>query len=301
MQPIHTLLKYWGYRYMDVPFLTIAIPIYNAEPYLRDAIQSVVNQTYMNWQLHLINDGCTDGSLSIMREYEKKDMRIKVIDDGQNKGLIARLNQSVRLAEGRYYARMDADDIMYVTRIEEQVRFLEEHPDVDVCGTSIMTIDDKNNIVGSGYSEGPATGFVHPSVMGKTEWFLNNTYSDWALRAEDFELWTRAASKSKFYNIGKPLMFYREFGIPTFKKYYLSQHTLLRIFSRYKDYGKPFGWFLKNTILTIGKIVAYAIFSTIGKTDILVSMRRRTPVPNELQLTREDLGKAILPWGAYIP
>ena len=129
--------------------VTIAIPVYNGESYLRDAIQSVVNQTFQDWELYLINDGSTDNSLAIMQEYALNDIRIKVIDDGQNKGLVTRLNQSIETAIGKYYARMDADDIMYVTRIEEQVRFLESHPDVDVLGTSIMIIDNENNIVGS--------------------------------------------------------------------------------------------------------------------------------------------------------
>ena len=118
--------------------VSIVIPVYNGEVYLRDAIQSVVNQTFQNWKLYLINDGSTDGSLVIMEEYALRDARIKVIDDGQNKGLVTRLNQSVEIAVGKYYARMDADDIMYITRIEEQVTFLESHPDVDVLGTSIM-------------------------------------------------------------------------------------------------------------------------------------------------------------------
>ena len=128
--------------------VSIVIPVYNGEVYLRDAIQSVVNQTFQNWKLYLINDGSTDGSLVIMEEYALRDARIKVIDDGQNKGLVTRLNQSVEIAVGKYYARMDADDIMYITRIEEQVTFLESHPDVDVLGTSIMIIDNNNDIVG---------------------------------------------------------------------------------------------------------------------------------------------------------
>ena len=182
--------------------VTIAIPIYNAERYLRDAIQSVINQTYRDWTLYLINDGSSDNSLAIMHEYANRDCRIRIVNDGENKGLVARLNQSIALAETKYYARMDADDIMYVTRIEEQVRFLEEHPDVDVLGTSIMTIDDENKIVGSGFCEGQVNGFIHPTVMGHTTWFKSNPYSMWAVRAEDTELWMRTAAESKFWALG---------------------------------------------------------------------------------------------------
>lgn len=274
--------------------VTIAIPVFNGMPYLRDTIASVINQTYKDWTLYLINDGSTDGSLEVMEEFASKDSRIHIINDGTNKGLIARLNESIAMTETKYYARMDADDIMYRTRIEEQVHYLEEHPDVDVVGASIMTIDNKNNIIGSGYNEGTVKGFIHPTVMGKTLWFKENPYSDWALRAEDFELWTRTVGKSVFRAIGKPLLFYREFGIPTFKKYYFSQVTLLTIFRRYKSYDRSFSWFFVNTIKTYLKICTYYIFDKIGKLDVLIAKRGRTPVPVDLRLSKADLEESII-------
>lgn len=108
---------------MSEVLVTITIPIYNAMSYLKDSIQSVINQTYKDWILYLINDGSSDDSLAVMREFAEKDSRIKIIDDGLNRGLIERLNGSIAMCETKYYARMDADDIMYVTRIEEQVNF----------------------------------------------------------------------------------------------------------------------------------------------------------------------------------
>lgn len=278
---------------INSPLVTIAIPIYNAELYLRDAIQSCINQTYQNWELLLMCDGSTDNSAAIVYEFVKKDNRIKVVDDGRNRGLIYRLNESVKLAKGQYYARMDADDIMYVTRIEEQIKFFSEHHDADVVGTSIMLIDDKNNIVGSGYMEGRVSDFVHPTVMGRVEWFRNNPYCDWAHRAEDFELWSRTSTNSNFYAIGHPLLFYREFGIPTVQKYVQSEITLLKVFPRYREYGKNVSWFLKNTIITIVKIVLYEVFSLFGKTDILVSKRRRNRISPELQLGDKELRISI--------
>ena len=273
--------------------VTIAIPIYNAEAYLAYAIQSVINQTYKNWELLLMCDGSSDNSTTIATAYAKKDNRIKLVDDMTNKGLIYRLNQSIAMAKGKYYARMDADDIMVVSRIEEQVTFLDAHPEVDVCGASIMTIDNENRIVGSGFNEGKVNGFIHPTVMGRTSWFKSNPYADWALRAEDFELWSRTSSVSNFYAIGKPLLFYREFGIPTFRKYYLSQRTLLKIFWRYQHYSKSFSWFITNTIKTCSKSLVYAIFATMGKCDYLISRRRRQPIPKKLWLTDADMKKSI--------
>lgn len=273
--------------------VSIAIPVYNGESYLRDAIQSVVNQTFQDWELYLINDGSTDNSLAIMQEYALNDIRIKVIDDGQNKGLVTRLNQSIEIAIGKYYARMDADDIMYVTRIEEQVKFLESHPDVDVLGTSIMIIDNNNNIMGSGMCSGRVNSFIHPTVMGKLEWFRANPYCEWALRAEDMELWSRTASKSKFWALNRPLLFYREFGIPVVRKYIQTQKTLLRIYFRYKKYEKSCFWFIKNSMYTIIKIIVYMVFALFGRTDILISKRRRIPLAETTCLSKEDLIKCI--------
>lgn len=275
------------------PLVTIAIPIYNADKYIRDAIQSCINQTYQNWELLLMCDGSTDNSTVIAKEIANGDSRIKIIDDGQNRGLIARLNQSVEMCETKYYARMDADDIMCINRIEEQVKFMEEHAEVDVCGSSIMTIDNNNNIIGSSFNEGRVNSFIHPTVFGRTEWFRENPYANWALRAEDFELWIRTSGKSNFYALPQSLLFYREFGVPTFKKYYLTQKTIVKIAGRYKEYGKSFFWFTKLATLSYAKIIINAIMALIGKMNLLVAMRRRVRVPNDYLLTDTDLNKAV--------
>ena len=278
---------------ISTALVTIAIPIYNAENYLHYAIQSCINQTYKNWILLLMCDGSTDNSTAIAYSMAEKDTRIKVVDDGENKGLVARLNQTIQMTETKYYARMDADDIMFISRIEEQVRFMEEHQDIDVCGSSIMIIDNNNSIKGSGLSEGPVLGFFHPTVFGKTEWFKKNLYAEWALRAEDFELWNRTISYSKFFSIGKPLLFYREYGIPIVKKYIQTQNTILRVFSYYRKYDKTFFWFLSNSLVSIGKICLYQLFSAFDGIESLVSMRKRKSVSSKQQLRQADLFLSI--------
>ena len=277
---------------MNNTLVTVAIPIFNAEKYLKYSIQSVLNQTYRDFELILINDGSTDKSLDIILSFH--DERIRVIDDGENKGLIERLNQSVKLARGEYYVRMDADDIMYITRIEEQLVFLQSHPDIDVLGASIMTIDDENHIHGSGYSSGNVSSFFHPTVMGRTKWFLENKYTAWAKRAEDTELWIRTSHSSKFYSLGKPLLFYREFGVPNTQKYIQTQITLTKIYSRYKEYNKTLGWSVNNNILTTSKIIIWMVFDLFGCQDFLVGKRRRKPLPYELCLGQKDLEASIM-------
>lgn len=275
------------------PLVTIAIPIYNASSYLADSILSCINQTFQDWELLLMEDGSTDDSLQIAQHFAHADARIKLITDGENKGLIYRLNQSVSLAQGLYYARMDADDVMVATRLEKQVDFLEYHAEVDVVGSSIMVIDGQNRIVGSGYARGKVETFFHPTIMGRTEWFRNHPYAFWAERAEDFELWMRTSGSSQFYAIESPLVFYREFGTPSFQKIYKTLRTLLTIFSKYREYHKSFSWFAMNSLMTYAKIAIYGCFDAVGNIDYVVKRRRRAIVPHDLCLTQDDLASSI--------
>lgn len=206
--------------------ITIAIPFYNDERFLDLAIKSVFSQTYTDWKLILISDGGTDNSLSIARRYEN-DSRVTVVADGENRKLPYRLNQIAKLSTTKYLARMDADDIMHPERIEKQLEILENNPGIDVLGTNAFSIDDKNNIQGlrmkvgdEGYHLVNVRSFIHPSIMAKTEWFLNHPYNLDAIRMEDAELWKRTYKNNNFKAHTKPLLFYREFGSNYYKKYF---------------------------------------------------------------------------------
>lgn len=275
------------------PLVTIAIPVYNAANYIGFAIRSVINQTYNNWELFLINDGSSDESLDIMYSYAAIDSRIKIINDGENKGLVSRLNQSVSEANGKYYARMDADDIMFRSRLIEQVNFLEDNPGIDVLGSSIMTIDDKNNIIGSGFYHGKVNSFVHPTIMGRTAWFINNPYHEWAVRAEDFELWCRTSEFSNFWVLDKPLLFYREFGVPVLAKSVSSLKTKIKIYSRYRDYQKTVWWAVDGILKSMFKIIIYYFLSFLKMTKYIARMRKRPRLPEDLLLNNADLQTSI--------
>lgn len=274
--------------------VTIAIPFYNAEKFLSFAINSVINQTYHNWELLLLDDGSSDGSLNIAINYAKIDNRIRVISDGNNKGFIERLNQSIRMMKGLYYARMDADDIMYKKRIEMQVLYLISHPECDVVGSSAMLIDVNNKIVGSDNMVSIDDRFIHPSVTGKAEWFKMNAYRSDAIRAEDAELWLRTHPYSSFYNIEEPLLFYRELGIPALNKYLLTQKSLYFMYIRYAEYGMTYYWALSNIIKSIIKSCMYIIFSSVGLQSVLLKMRRRKSIPAKLLLSQFDLNQSII-------
>ena len=211
--------------------ITIAIPFYNDHDYLRSAILSVVNQTYTNWKLILLDDGSNDGSLAIANSFVK-DCRIIVLSDGKNMGLPSRLNQLSTIVDTKYYARMDADDIMDPDRIKTELEYLEAHSDVDVIGSYAYSIDESGNVFGkiNTNNRHPKTiddilkggGFVHPTVMGKTEWFKAHPYNEKLRRMQDLALWFETVDTSHFVILPVYLLFYRT-GKTSIKKYLRTQ------------------------------------------------------------------------------
>lgn len=220
--------------------VSIAVPFYNSEKYLAMAIQSVVNQSYKKWELILIDDGSTDKSMNIAEDFAKNDERIRVISDGLNKGLAVRLNESIKLANGIFYLRMDADDIMFPDRVQKQIDFLEEHPEIDVVGTSAVIIGENNEILFG--MKGPMTApekrsdvingniFIHPSVAGRTKWFRDHPYDDSKRRSQDFFLWLSSVDDSKFGVINESLLFYRVVDNDLWGKFKRDNRTMFRYF-----------------------------------------------------------------------
>ena len=280
-------------RMEETPLVTIAIPFYNSAAYLGYSIQSVINQTYQNWELLLVDDGGQDGSRAIAERFASKDNRIRIIYDGLNKGLAARLNESVNKAQGDFYARMDDDDIMDVTRIEKQVEYLRAHPEVNVVGSSAMIIDGDNKIVRSSNMEGVTSGFIHPTVMGHTEWFRQHLYNIDFKRCQDKELWLRTAQSSKFYNIPEPLLYYREYGQNSLSKNLKTHKALRQIYINYRSYGKTQVWFLRNYVFTYIKDCVFILFATFGKIDNLTKQRKRRELPLAMWKKQDELEKSI--------
>ena len=180
--------------------VTIGLPVYNAERWIGEAIESILKQTYEDWELIVTIDesGVRSDELGVriseelgVRSEELKD-KIQIIADGEHRGISARINQQVAMARGEYFARMDADDVMLPERLALQVKYLQEHPEVDVCGT------------GAG-----EWTFIHPSVMGRTEWFREHPYRSECDGCEDWDLWTRTRKISTFGFLQEPLIIYR--------------------------------------------------------------------------------------------
>lgn len=224
---------------MVQPLVTIAIPFYNNAQTILDAIRSVYAQSYSQWELILLDDGSTDGSLQLVSQID--DARVRIISDGQNKGLVYRLNQIPALANGEYLARMDGDDLMHPQRIAKQVEWLQADGSIDLLDTATVTIDTQGRPVGKRglepISRKPAdvikkAMLLHPAVMGRKAWFVENRYDPAYIRAEDYELWCRTYSHSRFERIREPLFFFRE-GHVNIANYQRSMKTLRRIFQAY--------------------------------------------------------------------
>lgn len=219
--------------------VTIGIPFYNNEKTIHSAINSVIYQTFKDWKLILIDDGSSDNSLHIAKKLAARDERITIISDGKNKGLVARLNQIIDLADADYIARMDADDIMLPERIQKQLEVFKKKSELDVVATAAYTIDENDNPIGIRDTEAidttdPKNVFrrsllIHPSILVKSSWFKKNKYDKDYFRAEDYELWCRTFAYTNFHRIEEPLLLYRE-GNVSIKNYIASMKTLRKIF-----------------------------------------------------------------------
>lgn len=205
-------------RNSAAPLLTVAMPIYNAGIYLRLAVLSIVRQTFTNWELIIIDDGSTDNALQSIEGIS--DSRIRILCDGQNKGLAARLNECIDLARGKYFARMDQDDVSYPERLLRQLTKFDENPALDLVAVRAITIDEHNKATGlfpsalthDDICAKPWMGFYfpHPTWMGKIEWFRKHRYATpGPYLCEDQELLLRSYLGSRFGTIDEILFAYR--------------------------------------------------------------------------------------------
>ncbi|GAB4027548.1 MAG: hypothetical protein Fur0011_5910 [Candidatus Microgenomates bacterium] len=200
------------------PLVTVIIPIYNAGAYLSEALDSIMNQTFTNFEVLLINDGSTDDSNIIIDKYKKKYKNIKVINNRMNLGLIATLNKGLEVVKSKYIARMDSDDIASIDRLRVQVEYMENNPEIDISGTWIEVFGKYNYLWKTPITHDEIVAklmfecsIAHPSVMLKTNSLkrYNLKYPIQYKNAEDYGLWMLASRKLKFANIPQTLLRYR--------------------------------------------------------------------------------------------
>lgn len=263
--------------------VSVGIPFYNSEDYLEFAILSVLAQTYQNWELILVDDGSTDNSLSIAKKFACKDERIRVICDGENKKLPYRLNQLIQESKGNFIVRMDADDVMHPDRLSIQIGYLNNHNDIDLVSSGLISIDSKNSVRGYRSSSNIITKLnskkrfpiVHPSVTARREWYLRNNYSLNFPRAEDLELWNRTFISNDLNIAILPdlLIYYREFGNISKEKLINSYNDGFKIREFYKLPNSKFNFFTKKMIVKI--------LDSLGLLQYLVNNRNKRFNSNE--------------------
>ena len=205
---------------MNPPLVSILLPVFNGTPWVRETLDSMLQQTLTDFEIIAINDGSKDDSLTVLHSYN--DPRIRVVDQ-ENQGLAATLNTAIAMARGRYLARQDQDDLSLPERLARQVHFLDNHPDIGVVGTWAEIIDANGTAIGMHkHPEHSATlaefllwnnPFVHSSLMFRRTVFDSvGGYSTDRNRQppEDYELMSRVARTWKTANIPEVLHRYRE-------------------------------------------------------------------------------------------
>jgi glycosyltransferase involved in cell wall biosynthesis len=194
---------------MNMPLVSVVMPVYNCEKYLKDAIDSVLAQTYKNIELLIVNDGSTDSSKKIILSY--KDPRIRFFENESNSGIVYTRNKGLDYASGEYVATLDSDDIALPERIEKQVDFLEKNRDYAMCGTFYDTIDSNGKFLKKikfPTSNKDITTFLvlgncfcNSTIMARTQLAKDLKYTPGYDIVEDYELWYRMSRRAKIANL----------------------------------------------------------------------------------------------------
>ncbi len=204
-----------------MPKVSVIMPAYNAEKYIKEAIDSILNQTFKDFEFIIIDDGSTDGTKEIISSYQES--RIKLLENDKNLGLVGSLNKGLQIARGEYIARMDADDIALPERLEKQVDFLDKNQDIVLVGSWIDSFDEesKDHFIVE-FASDPIiikwlmvtkNQLAHASVVFRKEIIeREGGYSNKYEHAEDYELWSRLLKNYKIANIPEVLLKHRIHG-----------------------------------------------------------------------------------------
>jgi glycosyltransferase involved in cell wall biosynthesis len=201
------------------PIVSVVMSVFNGERFLREAVESILEQSFREFEFIIVDDGSTDQSASILQSYQSNDARVKIYRK-EHTGLIESLNLGCALAQSKYIARMDADDIASKDRLKTQVAFMDAHPETGVVGGAVEWIDASGNSLGihrypASDQEIKATlldgcAFWHPTVVIRREAFvLARGYRSVAVDAEDYDLWLRIAVQFQLANLEAVVLKYR--------------------------------------------------------------------------------------------
>jgi glycosyltransferase involved in cell wall biosynthesis len=191
---------------MNSPAVSIVMPVYNAEAYLAEAINSMLNQSFSDFELIIINDGSRDKSGELIKSFT--DPRIRYLENDENQGVIFTLNKGIQVCKAPLMARMDADDISLPERIEKQSAFMHAHPSAAVVASKVELINEQGKPIGYWKEDNAHSSLqeireflpvnnciAHPSIMARTSIMKEMTYMDHQPGAEDYDLWLRVCAK----------------------------------------------------------------------------------------------------------
>lgn len=210
------------------PKISVLLPVYNCESYVGAAIESILIQTFPNFELLIIDDASLDKTLDIILAFN--DSRIRLLCKPSNTGYIESLNKGLEIAKGQYIARMDADDISFPNRFEEQLAILESDASIGLCCANYQIIDETGNIKSGKYWNSTPMPIVwqllwenpvaHPTVMFRAALLQKHSvfYNRAKHPAEDYDMWCRLALLTKMYRLDEALLYYRVHGGSEFQK-----------------------------------------------------------------------------------
>lgn len=218
------------------PLCSIVMSVYNGEVFLADAIESILQQTYANFEFIIIDDASTDNSLEIIQSYN--DPRIIIIQNNENLFLACSLNKGIRIAKGDYIVRMDADDVSMPERIMKQVSFMERNPQVGISGTCSEIIGYGTGF--SNYSRDDQTikfkllhecHLLHPTLIIRKELIIDNDlfYNEEFRKNQDYELFIRAIDQTEYANLPDILIKYRQTEENIKRENFNQQENIVRI------------------------------------------------------------------------
>ncbi len=284
---------------MSSPLLTIGIPFHNEARFLRAAIGSVLAQTFEDFELILIDDGSTDESLRIAREF-LRESRVRVLSDGHRKRLPARLNEIVHVARGRFVARMDADDLSHPERLARQMMLFDEDSLLDVVGTWAALVAETGEIYGVvplAPQEPLARAallrglLVHASIVGRRDWFLSHPYDERLSRAEDRDLWCRTFASSRFGVVSEPLYVVRVHprAADYLEDYLESQRQNRTLFVRHGPALIGWGGTARAVLASFARSATMTVAASLNLTTAVVSRRGRPATPDENRVVHDAL------------
>jgi len=205
-----------------IPSISVVLPAYNAEEYLAEAIESILNQTFSDFEFLIFDDGSTDGTAGILQEYSKQDARIK-ISHRTHCGLTKLLNKGIEAATGKYIARMDADDVCLPERFQMQFDFLESNPEYFAVGSRVVVVESKGHPIRETFppldheeiesaliDANSPTSICHPTLMARRSALIYvGGYQEEFETAEDRDLYLRLAQHGRLANLNDILLRYR--------------------------------------------------------------------------------------------